>query len=534
MKFKKIFVLLVVAIASATFFNSAAQQEDKISAAVMKVYDDYIAKNPNDYNTLFMRANQHYFNKNYDAALSDVERTLQLAPAKETELLFDAHMFRAKLYEIKGSYDAAMVDVDKAAEITPNSLSWVDMKGKVAYAKGDYATAEQQFKSILSQQPRNYDAMFCLGCVAAKQGNADDAMAWVNQAVTLFPAEAQVYTNRAYVQELLGKYRDACDTYLIAMSTTDDNGSSIGHLFRLADTHYDDVMAALRKATDDYPRVGIFYRVRSAIALKYKHYGQALRDIKTITDNNLMEYASIYNDEAKCLFQLGDYDQAYSYANKAIATDATNPDGYILRSMIELRQGKGKNYKTAMTTLDQALVLSPDYVPTLMAKARLLIAQKNYKEALPLLDKAVAAEPDNAETLLLRGWLNKNHLKNTSAASTDFQKILALPDEDVTSLRGFALHELGRDNEANAWIERNIRDMSVTGGEVYYYAAALQAAMGNKAQGIKYLESCLANGYGGLYDIKLNEDPYVNLAPLRSEPTFNMLVNQSQFNFQER
>ena len=72
------------------------------------------------------------------------------------------------------------------------------------------------------------------------------------------------------------------------------------------------------------------------------------------------------------------------------------------------------------------------------------------------------------------------------------------------------------------------------GGEAYYYAAALQAAMGNKAQGIKYLESCLANGYGGLYDIKLNDAPYVNLAPLRTESSFNVLLNNSQFNFQER
>ena len=359
-------------------------------------------------------------------------------------------------------------------------------------------------------------------------------MKWVNQAVTLFPAEAQVYANRAYVQELLGKYRDASDTYLIAMSTTDDNGSSIEQLFRLADSHYDDVMASLRSATDDNPRVGIFYRVRSAIALKYKHYGQALRDLRVITDNNLMEYASIYNDEAQCLFQLGDYDQAYTYANKAIANDATSPDGYILRSMIELRQGKGNNYNTAMQTLDQALVLNPNYAPTLLAKARLLIAQKKYKDAATLLDKAVVADPTSADALLLRGWLNKNHLKSNTAANADFEKMLTLPDDDMTSLRGFALHELGRDSEANAWAENKIKELSATGGETYYYAAALQAAMGNKAQGIKYLESCLANGYGGLYDIKFNEAPYVNLSALRSEPTFNMLVNNSQLNFQER
>lgn len=533
MKFRKLFVLMLFFVASSTIINVAAQDE-KFNAAIMKVYNDHMTKNPNDYNTLFMRANQYYLNHNYDAALSDVNQVLTMATSKDTELLFDAYMLRAKLHDLNNNLEAEGQDIEKAAQINPTSLAWVDLKGKWAYRSKNYDLAKRQFQAILQQQPRNYDAMFCLGCVAAQEGQAEDAMKWVNQAVTLFPAEAQVYQNRAYVQEMLGKYRDASETYLIAMSTTDDNGESIAQLFRLADTHYDDVMATLRSATDDNPRVGIFYRVRSAIALKYKHYGQALRDLRAITDNSLMEYASIYNDEAECLFQLGDYDQAYTYANKAIANDATNPDGYILRSMIELRQGKGNNYATAMQSLDQALVLNQNYAPTLLAKARLLIAQKKYKDAAPLLDKAIAANPENADALLLRGWLNKTHLKSDAAAKADFEKMLTLPDEELTSLRGFALHELGRDTEANAWAERYIKEMSATGGEAYYYAAALQAAMGNKAQGIKYLESSLANGYGGLYDIKFNDAPCVNVAPLRSEPAFNMLVNNSQHNFQER
>ena len=534
MRIRKFLVLFTVAIVSCTMFQAAAQIEDKMSAAVMKVYDDHIAKNPNDYNTIFMRANQLYVNHNYDAALKDVERTIQLAPTKETELLFDAYMLRATLYELKENYDAALADVEKAAAITPSSLSCIYMKGKLAYDKGEYEAAETQFKSILQRESRNYDAMYCLACVAAKQGKPEDAMAWVNEAVTMYPAESQVYLNRAKVQEMLGQYRDACDTYLIAMSATNDKGTSIGRIVDLAAYHYEDVMASLKSASDENPRVGIFYRVRSAIALSYNHYGQALKDLKAITDNDLLEYSTIYNDEAMCLFQLGDYDQAYNYANKAIASDATNPDGYILRSMIELRQGKGNNYKTAMTTLDQALVLSPDYAPALLAKARLLIAQKKYKDALPLVSKAVECDPSSADALMLRGWLNKYQLKNETAAQADFSRVLTIKNDNINSLKGFALHELGNDHEANAWAEQMIQLYPATGGEAYYYAAALQAAMGNKAQGIKYLESCLANGYGALYEIKLNEDPYVNIAPLRSEPSFKMLLDQSQLNFQER
>ncbi len=533
MKLRKFFVLAVL-MAMFTCFSSNAQETDKITQAVMKVYNDYIEKNPNDYNTLFMRANQLYYNHDYAGAMTDVNRVIELAPSKETELLFDAYLLRAALYEINGNLSAEGEDIDKAAAIDPTNLAWVDMKGKWAYRTGTYDVAKKQFESILQQQPRNYDAMYKLGCVAAKEGDSEEAMKWVNNAVSLYPAEAQVYLNRASVQEMIGKYRDACDTYLIAMSATNDNGASINRLVELSSDHYEDVMASLRSATDDNPRVGIFYRVRSAIALNYKHYGQALRDLKVITDNDLFEYSTIYNDEATCLFQLGDYDQAYTYANKAIATDATNPDGYILRSMIELRQGKGGNFATAAKTLDQALVLNENYVPALLAKARLLIAQKKYKDALPVITKAINAEETNAEALLLRGWLNKNHLKNAAAAKADFEKMLTLNGDALESLRGFALHELGRDSEATAWAEKMIENYPATGGETYYYAAALQGAMGNKAQGIKYLESCLANGYGGLYDIKFNNDPYVNLAPLRSEPSFDILLSNSQLNFQER
>ena len=533
MKFRKLFVLALM-MAIFTCFATSAQNSDKITQAVMKVYNDHLIKNPNDYNTLFMRANQLFYNNDYDAAMADVERVIQLAPSKETELLFDAYLLRGKLYEMKKDYQAAMADFDKAAEIDPKSLSWVDMKGYCAYKSGDYEVAKKQFETILQQQPRNYEAMFNLGCIAAKQGKEEEAMKWVNNAISLYPAEVKVYLNRGYVQELLGKYRDASDTYLISMGVTDDNGESINRLFTLARDHYDDVMGSLRTVIDENPRNGLFYRLSSALALNYKHYGQALRDLKVMTNNNLMEYSTIYNDEAMCLFQLGDYDQAYNYINKAIASDATNPDGYVLKSMIELRQGKGGNYKTALATLDQALALNQDYVPALLTKARMMIAQKKYKEALPFVTKAVNAESENADALMLRGWLNKNHLKNNAAAKADFEKVLTLDDSELTSLTGFALHELGRDSEATAWGEKMIKIYVPIGGEAYYYAAALQAAMGNKAQGIKYLESCLANGYGGLYDIKLNDAPYVNLAPLRTESSFNVLLNNSQFNFQER
>jgi hypothetical protein len=47
----------------------------------------------------FARANQYYFNGEYENALADVSRCISETPEKESDLLFDELMLRAKLYD---------------------------------------------------------------------------------------------------------------------------------------------------------------------------------------------------------------------------------------------------------------------------------------------------------------------------------------------------------------------------------------------------------------------------------------------------
>ena len=66
--------------------NSDAVVRDKMTSAVMKVYDEHLAQNPNDYNILFARAHQHYYNGEYTAALADVNQAMLITPKTEKEL----------------------------------------------------------------------------------------------------------------------------------------------------------------------------------------------------------------------------------------------------------------------------------------------------------------------------------------------------------------------------------------------------------------------------------------------------------------
>ena len=84
MKFSRQFILLLITVVAA--LGAVAQDgsdvllRDKITDAVMKVYDEQLAKDPNDYNTLFARAHQHYYNGEYNAAIIDLNQAMLPTP----------------------------------------------------------------------------------------------------------------------------------------------------------------------------------------------------------------------------------------------------------------------------------------------------------------------------------------------------------------------------------------------------------------------------------------------------------------------
>lgn len=511
-KLTKILCLMALLLAASATTAHADDREtsDRINKAVMKVYDDQLAKNPSDYNTLLMRANQNYFNGDYDAALNDVNKCLELAPEKEKELRFDALMRRAMLHDLKGELNAELADLTQASTLNPSSLACVDMRGKLAYKMGDYDTATNNFTAILRSNPRNYDAMYMLACINAKKGKKEDALKWSNNAIELFPAEAQVYINHGKVLELLGEWKQAANAYLVAMASSDNNSKAIRHLFALAEDHYKDVMEVLRNATDDNPRVPVYYWVRATIAMKFNHFGEAAYDLNSITSNELIDNKTVYFNSATCALNLNDYDKAAAFADKAIALDATRADYYVVKSRAELNRGNGGNYPTAMSALNKAQAVKPGNAPAALEMARLLIAQNNDAQAIEQLNAALASAPNNAEALLLRAVTNKR-LGNNDAAAQDLNKMLTLNDDDLYSLRSFALYESGRNAEAEQWAQKMIDDKTATGGEAYYYAAVLHAVMGHKEQCRTFLEAALANGYGNRYELTAGSDPYLNI-----------------------
>ncbi len=533
MKFKTLLMLLVLALMGTSTVSAAQDDDDaalrlKIHNAVMGVYNKYLEQDPNDYNTLFQRASQLY-NMGYLAdAKADIDRAIELTPAKEKELRCDELVLRALINDDNGDLQAELDDLKQAIELNSQSQATIGLLARLSYKLNDLNAAEKNYKLLLSKNARNYQAMYGLALVEAKRGHNADAVAHVDRAVELFPATTEVYLNRADILERTGNYTSAVNNYLLAMTTSDDNGQAIQELFNMSDQHYDAVVTALRDASDQAPGTGLFMRIRSSIAIKHAHYGQALRDLESLIDNNLMSHAAVRADAARCALEVCEYDKAIQHAAKAIEQDNADPDYYIIMS--RALQHKG-DLGGAAEALAGARKIGEPGVDLLLAEARLLIAQKKDADAVKLVNDAIALDGGNAEALMLRGWLNKYRLNQPAAANVDFETVL-LGKANMRGLRGFALHELGRDDEARKWATDIINENPLPGGEAYVMAAALLSDMDDNTQAMRYMESALANGYGSRLEALVSEAPYVNLKLLRRHPDYASLVGRYSNNFE--
>ena len=535
-KYMMLALVLAAGFATAMAQNDDAAVRQRINEAVLKVYDEQLAKEPNDYSTLLARANQYYYFGRVDDAMTDVNSALALIPTKEKEMRYDALMLRARLFDQQGAFEGEIADLTEAANLVPSSLACTDMLAKVCLKVGRLDEAEANFKAIQRAEPLNYDAMYGMAQVALKRNDFEAATNHVDKAVGLFAAEPQVYINRADILERMNQFEPAALDLVSAFSIGDKSGVALQRLVTMADAHYDQVMSALGTTIDKAPRGWLFYYIRASIAMDHFHYGQALKDLKSIIDNNLYDYHSVFYKAARCQYELMQYVEALNNVNRAIAMNESGDADYLLlKAQCERRMGNGDNFDTAMNTLSGVAAIDGKHLGTLLEQARIHIAKRESRPAMIYLNAAIDyTDQPSAEALLLRGWLNKYRNNDAVTATADFERVAQLNDDTAHGLRGFALHELGRADEAKQWAQKIIENTSMAGGEAYYYAAALYSDMGEDKLAIEAFKKCLANGFGSLFEVRVNEDPYVNLKLVRRLADFETLVSQSQINFQER
>ncbi|HSS20372.1 MAG TPA: caspase family protein [Pyrinomonadaceae bacterium] len=146
----------------------------------------------------YARSLAHLNRGEFDAALTDINRTIELSPA-----FAQAYAVRAGIHHLKNDLNAAIVDSNKAIELHLNHEAPYLVRGASYNVQGNYDQALADFNQAIQINPQSGPAYSGRGVSYNGKGEYDKAIADYTRGLSLAPNEVQTYYNRgaAYFQK---------------------------------------------------------------------------------------------------------------------------------------------------------------------------------------------------------------------------------------------------------------------------------------------------------------------------------------------
>ena len=289
----------------------------------------------------------------------------------------------------------------------------------LAYNGGQWTTAEQLCRMILTASSDQFETLNLLGVICAQTQRIGEAAALVGKAVALRPRDAAAHNNYGNVLKEHGRLDEALASYDQAVRITP----------AYAEAHYNRGVV--------FHAQGRFHNAQAA-------YEQALE----LRPN----YLEAWCNRGNVLLELGQWDAALLSHERALTlrpdyAEAWYNRGNVLQALIRLPE--------ALASYARALELRPDYPVAWYNRGNVLHELQRLSEALHCFDRAIALRPDFAAALCNRGNVLQDLQRVDDALASYEQALRIEPARPGTHCnRGNALKALARFDEALASYER--------------------------------------------------------------------------------
>ena len=156
-----------------------------------------------DAQALMLEAMCRYYVRDFEAAITVLDRSLVLVPRSE------GFRWRGLIKEAKGLYDEAIADFNKAIEADPKHSRAFANRGIVKQIKGLLDDAIADYSKAIELDPTSALAYTNRGNGRFSKGMVEEAMADYTKAIDLDPAYMSAWHNRAYVKQIKGLHEEA-------------------------------------------------------------------------------------------------------------------------------------------------------------------------------------------------------------------------------------------------------------------------------------------------------------------------------------
>lgn len=482
---KKIVTLLTVTLLTVLSVNAYAQknktdndynlkkayevlQEENDEAKGLELVNKQLRETPDNVESLLLRVRLLRRKNEFGQALQDINLALKVNKPKKTEVQNSTlHWWKAYIYEDMGDKVNAAASFKTACELArkddKENLQSISFDyAQSLYDLGDYAGADAIYRKMLALDEADQAAMAGLARNMIEREQYSEAIDKV-MLKRLNYAEASIKTrikkteNRFQWMAFLCQFYETSHQYAEAVRTYDEFEAEFGH--------YDEINVY---RSDCYSELGL--------------NEPAIADISKAMEKD--PDWQLYVRRGDYYWLNGDLDLAIADFNAAVEDAPKEGYCYYRRGWTYEMQGERKK---AMEDYNMGLEMTQDYPYLYLMRG---------------------------ELLLLEG-------KKTEA-DADFEMVIQKDTiADNGSCRQYALYFLGRDNEAEEWMNKIIEEDPGNYGN-YYDQACLYSRMGRLEESIAALRKSFEKGYRSFSHIRLDDD----LDAVRDLPEFKALMEE--------
>lgn len=165
------------------------------------------------------RAILHIRMQNLDAALSDLNKAIALAPQS------DYIGNRGYVYNNLGNAAQALADYERAVQIDPTNLVYYDL-GMARYRNGKKAEALEALKKHTSYYTQDEMGQYFAGIVSADLKLFNESLGFLNRAIEINGGVHQFYMKRGDTYFQMKRVEDAVRDYNKVIEMAPDNGEA--------------------------------------------------------------------------------------------------------------------------------------------------------------------------------------------------------------------------------------------------------------------------------------------------------------------
>lgn len=503
-------------------------QKDRDEEQALKLLANQLKETPDNVEALLLRTKVLRSQKDYASAMRDINHAIKVNKPRQSGIC------NSSLHWTKSSLYNRMRDFENEIKELKAALGWAKKDnlenvqemafdlGQAYYALKRYDEADYVYSEMIKADEADQAAMTGLARDMIARKEYKEAADLLERAKKFDAEYTGTYKFAIQAYEGLGEYDKAIDNAIILIEKDDDEFNTYMTQIFLKHKTY-----AVANISEQMKKSKNPASWKAALTTIYEESGEYEKAI-VLYDELEADYGKdpwLNIRRADCYDELGLFQTAIAEYDSALGKDY---DSHIFAAKGTVYRGAGM-YKEAIGQYDLFIDAEPTNAWGYYAKGWCYELSGDEDKAMELYEQGIDLDKSYPYIYLMRGQAFL-HRGDREKADADFNQVLKLDTlARDGSCRQYALHFLGRDQEAQEWMEKIIAEEPLNRGN-WYDQACLFSRMGRLDEAVKALEKCLEMGYCSFAHIEHDDD----LDAIRDRADFKALIEKYSAILEER